>query len=147
MFGIVLVLIAVLFLAQSLYLARLMVPNQDESAGLFAGYLVASGRLSLLDDAMPGHRAPAPAYIFGATQVLSGRSLLAARHLGAAFGFALVLTTGLLAPRLAGDLAGLIVAVLLAAQAPSAPTTRSATTTPWPRWCCWPPARPLGRRR
>lgn len=115
-FGIALALIAALFLAQSLYLARLVVPSQDESAGLFAGYLAASGRLSLFDDTMPGHRAPAPAYIFGMTQVLSGRSLLAARYLGAAFGFVLVLLTGLLARRLAGNLAGLIAAALLTAQ-------------------------------
>jgi hypothetical protein len=115
-FGIALALIALLFLAQSLHLARLEVPNQDESAGLFAGYLAASGRLSLFDDAMPGHRAPAPAYLFGATQVLSGRSLLAARYLGSAFGVALVVLTGLLARRLAGSLAGILAAAVLTAQ-------------------------------
>ncbi|HUG36910.1 MAG TPA: hypothetical protein VML54_08180 [Candidatus Limnocylindrales bacterium] len=116
MFGVALVLIAAVFLAQSLYLAHLVVPSQDESAGLFAGYLAASGRVGLFDDAMPGHRAPAPAYIFGMTQVLSGRSLLAARYLGTAFGVALVLLAGLLARRLAGNLAGLIAAALLTAQ-------------------------------
>ena len=116
MFGIALALIAGLFLAQALYLARLMVPGQDESAGLFVGYLAATGSLGLFDDAMPGHRAPAPGYIFGITQLLSGRSLLAARYLGATFGFALVVLTGLLARRLAGDLAGLVAATLLSAQ-------------------------------
>ena len=115
-FGLALALIAAVFLAQSLYLARVLVPHHDESAALFAGSLVASGRLSLYDDAMPGSRAPAPAYIFGATQVLWGRSLMAARLLGVAFGVMLVILTGLLGREVGGDLAGLLAAALLTAQ-------------------------------
>ena len=115
-FVLVLALIAAVFLAQSLYLARVLVPHHDESAALFVGELVASGRLSLYDDAMPGSRAPAPAYVFGATQVLWGRSLQAARRLSVAFGVALVVLTGLLGRQVGGNLAGLLAAALLTAQ-------------------------------
>lgn len=115
-FVLVLALIAAVFLAQSLYLARVLVPHHDESAALFVGELVASGRLSLYDDAMPGSRAPAPAYVFGATQVLWGRSLQAARRLSVAFGVVLVVLTGLLGRQVGGNLAGLLAAALLTAQ-------------------------------
>jgi hypothetical protein len=115
-FGLGLAVIAAVFLAQSLYLARVVVPHHDESAALFVGSLVASGRLSLYEDAMPGSRAPAPAYIFGATQVLWGRSLMAARLLGVAFGVGLVILTGLLGREVGGDPAGLLAAAVLAAQ-------------------------------
>jgi hypothetical protein len=115
-FAVALALVAAVFLAQALFLARVLVPYHDESAALFAGSLIASGRLSLYDDAMPGSRSPAPSYIFGATQVLWGRSLMAARLLGVAFGVVLVILTGLLGRRIGGDLAGILAAALLTAQ-------------------------------
>jgi len=115
-FGVGLALIAAVFLAQALFLSRVLVPHHDESAALFVGSLAASGRLSLYDDAMPGSRAPAPAYLFGATQALWGRSLMAARLLGVAFGVMLVVLTGLLGRQIGGDRTGLLAAALLTAQ-------------------------------
>lgn len=115
-FWIALVLVAAVFLAEGLYLARVLVPSHDEAYGLFFGYLTASGQITMFDDGVVGHRAPVPAYVFGATQVLWGRSLLAARLLGVAFGVALVALTGLLGRRLGGDLAGVLAASFLTAQ-------------------------------
>lgn len=111
-----LALILVVFLVQGLVLARVLVPSHDESSALFLGYLAASGRESFYADSMVGHRPPVPAYIFGGTQVIFGRSLLAARHLSIGFGVALVLLTALLARRLGGPLCGLLAAAILTAQ-------------------------------
>ncbi|MEK7443397.1 MAG: hypothetical protein AABZ70_00910, partial [candidate division NC10 bacterium] len=111
-----LTLILLVFLVQGLVLARLLVPSHDESSFLFGSSLAVSGRIGLFDDSMVGHRVPLPYYVFGATQVLSGRSLLAARALGVGFGLALVLLTGLLARRLGGTLCGLLAAAILTAQ-------------------------------
>lgn len=109
-------LILLVFLVQGVFLARLLVPSHDESNFLFTGYLATTGRIGLYDDAIVGHRAPLPFYLFGATQVLSGRSLLAARALGVGFGLLLALVTGLLARRLGGTLCGLLAAAILTAQ-------------------------------
>ncbi len=109
-------LILLVFLVQGLVLARLLVPSHDETSALFLGYLAASGRESFYADSMVGHRPPVPALVFGATQVVFGRSLLAARHLSVAFGLALVLLTALLARRLGGSSCGLLAGAILTAQ-------------------------------
>ena len=115
-FWLALAVIALVFLAQALYLARTLVPSHDETSALFLAYLTASGQIGLFDDGVVGHRPFGPAYIFGATQVLFGRSLLAARLLGVGFGLVLVLLTALLGRRLGGNLCGLLAAALLTAQ-------------------------------
>lgn len=115
-FAIGLALIAVVYLAQGLYLARVLIPSHDQTASLFVGYLAASGRISLYQDELAGHRPPLPSYILGATQRLWGRSLLAARLLTVGFGVILVVLTGLLGRRLGGKWCGLLSAAFLTAQ-------------------------------
>ena len=115
-FWLLLALIAMVFAAQALYLARVLVPSHDETSALFFGYLTASGRMSLYQDEAVGHRPPGPAYILGATQVLWGRSLMAARLASVVFGLALLLFTALLARELGGPTAGLLAAAFLTAQ-------------------------------
>ncbi len=115
-FWIALVVITLVFLVQALVLARILVPFHDETSALFLAQLAASGQISLFDDGLAGHRPFGPAYIFGATQVVFGRSLIAARLLGVAFGLVLVILTAVLARRLGGSLCGLLAAALLTAQ-------------------------------
>lgn len=115
-FCILLGLIALIFAAQSVYLARVLVPSHDETSALFFGYLTASGRVSLYQDEVIGHRAPGPAYIIGSTQVMWGRSLMAARLASVTFALALLLLTAGLAREVGGDTAGLLAAAFLTAQ-------------------------------
>ena len=115
-FTVALALIALLFLSQALWLARVLVPSQDEIGTLFLGSLAASGQIGLYDDQVIGHRAPLPFYVFGVTQVLFGRNLLAGRLLAIAFGLVALVLTALLARRLGGALCGLLAAAFLAAQ-------------------------------
>ena len=111
-----LTLIALAFLAQSLYLARVLVPSHDESSALFFGYLTATGQMSMYQDDVVGHRPPGPAYIFGTTQALWGRSLMAARLTGVGFGVILLVLTAVLAREVGGVFCGLLTAALLTAQ-------------------------------
>jgi hypothetical protein len=115
-FVIGLLLIALVFTVHAVYLARVIVPSQDETGTLFLGSLAVSGRIGLYDDQVIGHRAPLPFYLFGATQVLFGRSLLAGRLLAIGFGCVALLLTGLVARRIGGNLCGLLAAALLAGQ-------------------------------
>jgi 4-amino-4-deoxy-L-arabinose transferase-like glycosyltransferase len=115
-FCILLGLIALIFAAQSVHLARVLVPSHDETSALFFGYLTASGRVSLYQDEVIGHRAPGPAYIIGSTQVMWGRSLMAARLASVTFALALLLLTAGLAREVGGDTAGLLAAAFLTAQ-------------------------------
>lgn len=116
MFGVALILIALVFLAQSVHLARVLIPSHDETSALFFSYLTASGRMSLYQDEVVGHRPPGPAYVMGATQVLWGRSLMAARLTSVAFGVGLVILTALLGREVGGAGCGLLAAAFLTAQ-------------------------------
>lgn len=116
LFPLFLALIGVAGLLHALYLAYVVVPSHDESSALFFGYLAASGRISMFDDGVVGQRAPGVAYIFGLTQLLAGRNLLAARYLGVGLSAGLVVLTAVLTRRLAGPLAGILAGALLAGQ-------------------------------
>lgn len=115
-FRMAMVVCALVTLLHGSYLARTIAPSHDETSALFFGYLAASGRITMFDDGVVGQRAPGPAYVFGLTQVLWGRDLLAARALGVAFGVLLVVLTMLLARRLAGPLAGTLAGAILSGQ-------------------------------
>jgi len=115
-FWVVLLVLALVFLAHSLYLARVLIPSHDESSALFFGYLTASGQMSMYQDDVVGHRPPGPAYVFGITQVLWGRSLMAARLTSVGFGLVLLVLTALLGRRVGGVSCGLLAAALLSAQ-------------------------------
>src|SRR5439155_57577 len=110
-------LVGLLYIAQGIYYARVLVPSGDMTVYLVAGSLAVRGELNLFDDRLPGHRAPLPFYVLGLTQVLAGGpSLLAARWLNVALGLLTLLLTAALARRLAGDAAALLAGLFLATQ-------------------------------
>jgi len=85
-----------------------MVTWTDESAYVHLGYLVATGQISLFQDELTGSRMPLPFWVVGGSQVLWGRSLLAARLVALAIGLVALALVALIARRLAGDLAGIL---------------------------------------
>ena len=62
-------LVGLLYIAQGIYYARVLVPSGDMTVYLVAGSLAVRGELNLFDDRLPGHRAPLPFYVLGLTQV------------------------------------------------------------------------------
>jgi len=115
-FVIGLAIIAVVFLAQALYLARILVPSHDETLTLFFGHLAASGKIGMYDDDVIGHRAPMPFYVLGYAQVLFGRSLFVGRLTAVGLGLITLLLTAYLARRVGGELGGLLAAAFLTGQ-------------------------------
>ena len=111
-----LALASLLFLAQGLSLATRMVTWSDESAYVHLGYLATTGKISLFQDEMTGSRMPLPFYVLGISQVLLGRSLMAARLTSLAFGLLGLWLTAMLARQIAGNAAGLLAAFFLATQ-------------------------------
>jgi len=103
-----LVLAAALYGLQGTALAERMVTWTDESAYVHLGYLVATGQISLFQDELTGSRMPLPFWVVGGSQVLWGRSLLAARLVALAIGLVALALVALIARRLAGDLAGIL---------------------------------------
>lgn len=115
--GIALTLIAVLYVAQGLYYARVLVPVHDAVQYLLVGSKVVRGEIHLYDDRLPGNRVPLPFYVLGLSQVLAGGpSLLAARLLNVGLGLLTLLLTAALARRLAGAAAAILAALFLATQ-------------------------------
>ena len=53
-------LVGLLYIAQGIYYARVLVPSGDMTVYLVAGSLAVRGELNLFDDRLPGHRAPLP---------------------------------------------------------------------------------------
>ncbi len=111
-----LALATALYLVQGYGLARRMVTWTDESAYVHLGYLAAGGRISLFQDELTGSRMPLPFWVLGASQLVWGRSLLAARLTALGIGLVALALTALIARRLAGDLAGLLAVCFFATQ-------------------------------
>ena len=109
-------LIAALFVAQGAHLAGRLVTWTDESAYVHLGYLATVGEIDLFQDELPGSRVPLPFYVVGLSQVLWGRSLMAGRVVSLAFGVIALVLTGVVARRLAGNLAGLLAMLFIATQ-------------------------------
>src|SRR5262249_32637193 len=83
----------VVYLALALHLGRVLYTWDDESAYVALGRLATTGELSLYQDDMTGQRMPLPFYVEGASQVIFGRNLWAARLFSLVIGIgALVLT-------------------------------------------------------
>ena len=108
--------IVLLFTFQGVRLAERLVTWDDESGYLHLGYLAASGRISLSQDEIPGTRMPLPYYVLGATQLLWGRSLMAARLSSLALALATLILVAAIARRIGGDAAGLLAAAFFATQ-------------------------------
>src|SRR5262245_36865601 len=91
-----------------------MVSWTDESAYVHLGYLVVHDGVSLFQDDFTGSRMPLPFWIIGSSQVVAGRSLLAARITNLGLALVAVILTSLVAQRLGGSLAGALAALFVA---------------------------------
>lgn len=94
--------IMLLFTVQGIRLAQRMVTWPDESAYLHLGYLAASGRISLFQDEIIGTRMPIPFYVLGATQLVWGGNLMAARLAAIVIGLGALVLVALIARHLTG---------------------------------------------
>src|SRR5262245_43388458 len=94
-----------------------MLTWDDESGYLVLGDLAAEGRLALFQDEMLGTRMPLPFYVLGISQLVWGRSVLAARLLSLGLGTVALVAVAVIARRLGGDVAGLLAALFFASQA------------------------------
>ena len=108
--------IVLLLGAQGDRLAHRMVTWPDETGYLHLGYLAAIGRISLFQDEIVATRMPLPFYVLGATQMIWGRSLLAARFAALAFSVGALILAAVIARRLGGERAGLLAAAFFATQ-------------------------------
>ncbi len=115
-YRLVLTLLCVAFVVYGAWLAQRLVTWTDESAYVHLGYLAASGRISLFQDEITGSRMPLPFWINGWSQVVFGRSLLAARLVSLGIGVVALWLTALLGRRIAGDLGGLLATAFLVSQ-------------------------------
>ena len=114
-FALTLALLGVLYIAQALYFARVLVPVSDGVQYLMVGVKAVRGELGVFDDRLPGNRMPLPFYVLGLTQ-LRGPDLRTPRFLNVAFGLGTLALTIMLARRLGGDGAGVLAGLFLATQ-------------------------------
>jgi MFS family permease len=105
-----------LLVVQGDRLAHRMLTWPDETGYLHLGYLAASGRISLYQDEIVATRMPLPFYVLGMTQMIWGRSLLAARFAAIAFSVGALILAAVIARRLGGERAGLLAAAFFATQ-------------------------------
>jgi hypothetical protein len=103
-FSSTLALAAALYCVQGRVLAERMVTWTDESAYVHLGYLSVTGQISRFQDELTGSRMPLPFWTVGGSQVLWGRSLLAARLTGLGLGLGALALVALIARQMAGDL-------------------------------------------
>jgi 4-amino-4-deoxy-L-arabinose transferase-like glycosyltransferase len=104
------------FLGQGVFYSRTLVSSDDEESYLSAGYLAVTGTISLYQDDMTGQRMPLPHYVLGASQVVFGRNLWAARLVSLAVGLGALMLTMYLGRQLGGVSASLLAGALLATQ-------------------------------
>lgn len=103
---------------QSAFFVWALVTDGDaEGAYLYHGYLAVTGRISLYQDEMTGHRVPLPYYVIGLSQVVWGPSLVAARTLSAGIGLGVLVLVWLLARHLGGEVSGVLAALFAVTQA------------------------------
>jgi 4-amino-4-deoxy-L-arabinose transferase-like glycosyltransferase len=92
------------YLLQALWFAHTSIPNLDEGAYLYKGYLFASGRYEPFEPYGPQtNKAPLAFLIPGYVQLLFGPGLGTGRYLAVFFGVLTVITTWVVARRLAGE--------------------------------------------
>jgi 4-amino-4-deoxy-L-arabinose transferase-like glycosyltransferase len=108
--------VGLVYLAMGVFYSRTLVTWDDESAYLALGQLAVTGQISLFQDEMTGQRMPLPFYVIGASQVVFGRNLWAARLVSLGLGLAVLLVTVAVARRVGGDWAGVLAGSLVATQ-------------------------------
>ena len=109
-------LLMVVVLGQGVFSAFNLLPWEDESGYLVLGALAVRGEISLYQDEMLGERLPGPFYVLGATQVLAGPSLLAARLFSLMLGLAVLVLVYALGRRIGGPACGVLSALFLGTQ-------------------------------
>ena len=112
-----LVVALILVLVLGLYFAVYLVPSEDEAGYLVLGAMATRGQISLYQDEIAAGRLPIPFYVLGASQLLTGPSLLSARLLSLVLGAASVGFVFVLADRLWGRLTATLAALFLATHA------------------------------
>lgn len=105
------------YLGIGFYLSRALVTWDDEGSYLALGRMLLRGELaSLFQDELSGHRLPLPFAVLGLTQVVLGPNLWWARLVSLLIGLGALGLAAAVARRLAGDVAGVLAALLLATQ-------------------------------
>ncbi len=107
-------LLVAAMLAQGVFFALYLVPWEDESGYLFLGDLAVRGEIRLYQDEMLGERMPIPFYLLGASQLVAGPSLLAARLTSLALGGAALMLTYAVGRTISGPIGGALGALFLA---------------------------------
>jgi len=93
-----------------------MVSWDDEGAYVTLGRLATTGAISLYQDDMTGQRMPLPFYVIGASQVIFGRDLWAARLVSLFLGVCVVGLTINIGRSLDGEISGILAGLLLVTQ-------------------------------
>jgi hypothetical protein len=101
---------------QAVFFVWALVPDPEEEMYMYLGRLALTGRISLFQDELVGNRMPLPYYVIGLSQLLSPRSLLAARFLSAALGLLCLIFVWRIARGLGGELAGILALLFAATQ-------------------------------
>lgn len=110
-------LFAVVVLGQGLFSALYLLPWEDESGYLVLGAAAIRGETTLYQDEMLGERLPGPFYLLGATQLVAGRSLLAARLFSLILGLAVIALVYAVGRQIGGPVCAVLAALLLGTQA------------------------------
>lgn len=113
---IALIIIIAVFCGQGFFYSRTLISSDDEESYLSAGYLAVTGAISLYQDDMTGQRMPLPHYVLGASQVIFGRNLWAARLVSLTLGLGALALTMYLGRQLGAASASLLAGALLATQ-------------------------------
>lgn len=111
------VLLLAVVVAQGVYFSQYLVPWEDESGYLVLGAMAVKGEIRLFQNEMLGERLPLPFYVLGATQLVAGRSLVAARLGSLLLGVLAIVLLWRVGTAIAGPLCGALAALFLSTQA------------------------------
>jgi hypothetical protein len=111
-----LVTVIAIFVVEGLYFSRTLVFSDDEQGYLAVGLLAARRTVSLYQDELLGLRMPLPFYVLGASQLLWGQHLWAARLLSLGFAIGVLWLTIRTGTQLGGALSGVLAGAFLATQ-------------------------------
>jgi 4-amino-4-deoxy-L-arabinose transferase-like glycosyltransferase len=111
------VLLLAVVVGQGVYFSQYLVPWEDEPGYLVLGAMAAKGEIRLFQNEMLGERLPLPFYVLGATQLVAGRSLVAARLGSLLLGVLAIILLWRVGTAIAGPLCGALAALFLSTQA------------------------------
>jgi len=111
------VLLVAATVAQGVYFSQYLIPWEDEPGYLVLGAMAVTGEIRLFQDEMLGERLPLPFYVLGASQLLAGKSLVAARLVSLSLGALALVLLYRVGAAIAGPLCGTLAALFLSTQA------------------------------